>query len=503
MRDRLATGPVLGAIILAAVTGLTLDLLFRHAWMGINVYLLGLLLLGTVLLLRTRELVELPRASLRLLGGASLCLASFAWRDSETLNLLAWIGAVTLVGLAAHRAHGGKLAPASYGDYLIGLIRSWLGVAVGILPLAHQEIRWSRVVASDTARRRVAIAGRGIVLAVPPVLIFAGLFASADPVFKSVYESLLQVDLSGFFSHVLIIGFGVWWGAGIGRELFIQRPRNTVLPALPGGFNEVRIVLGAVLFVFLLFDAIQMNVLFGGRAFVEAHSNLTYAEYARSGFFHLSAAAALVLPLLLLTDALVPRNDNQQREFRALASVLLVLLAVVLVSAMQRMRIYQVTFGLTEARIYTMGFMVWLALVLAWFGATVLRDRRDRFMPGAAGLGLALILALHLLNPDRLIAQVNLDRSAAGLRFDRAYVISLSADALPEVLSRLPELDAQTRCQLSHRILASRFSRTEPDWRSWNLSRAGALEQVQGRVDQLRAWSSGCVAQPSQPSLDD
>jgi hypothetical protein len=500
MRDRLAAGPVLAAFILAAVAGLGLDLLFRHASIGINAYLLGLLLLGTVLLLRARKLVELPRASLRLIGGASLCLASFAWRDSEALNFLAWIGTVTLVGLAAHRAHGGKLAPAGYGDYLLGLMRSWFGMAVGILPLAHQEIRWSRVVASDTGRRRIAIAGRGVVLALPPVLIFASLFASADPVFKSVYESLLQIDLSGFFSHAVIIGFGAWWGAGIGRELFIQQPRSTTLPTARGGFSEVRIVLSAVLFVFLLFDAIQLNVLFGGRAFVEAHSNLTYAEYARSGFFHLSAAAALVLPLLLLADALVPRNEEQQREFRALASVLLVLLGVVLVSALQRMRIYQLTFGLTELRVYTMAFMVWLALVLAWFGATVLRDRRERFMPGAAVLGLTLILALHLLNPDRLIARVNLDRAAAGLRFDRAYVISLSADALPEMMDRLARVDTQTRCQLSHRILASRFSRTEPDWRSWNLSRAAALVQVQDRVSDLRTWSGECVPPRTRPS---
>jgi hypothetical protein len=294
------------------------------------------------------------------------------------------------------------------------------------------------------------------------------------------------------FVHAAVIGVAGWLAGGYARELVVPK-RSGASFALPevGGlsFSEIRIVLGAVVFVFLLFDVIQLNVLFGGREFVAAHTNLTYAEYARRGFFDLAIAAGLVLPLLLLADWVAPRNENQDREFRALATVLLGLLGVVLLSAIQRMRIYQLSFGLTELRVYTMAFMIWLALVLAWLGATVLRGRRDRFIPGAAILGITMILALHLLNPDRLIAEVNMKRAGEGLGFDVSYVTTLSADAAPVIAVVLDKVPASDRCVLARRLLGERHRHAMDDWRAWNLSRTRALAATEPVAEHLKQWS--------------
>jgi len=482
----------MAAMIFAAVTALSLDLLVRDVAAGVNLYFAGLLLFGVVLLLRAARLVSLPRSPLRLLGVATLCLGSFAWRDSEALNLLAVLGCLVVGGLAAYRAQGGRLAPAGFLDYLVAVVRAGAGTAVGVLPLVHHEVAW-RNLATDSSRNRLVSVGRGLVLALPPVMIFSALFASADPVFKNLYQGLFHVDMDVALSHAAVLGVGAWVGGGYARELFLVK-RDRPLPVLTGrfGFTEIRIVLSAVVFVFLLFAAIQLNVLFGGTAFVEAHTNLTYADYARQGFFDLVAVAALVLPLLLLADWASQRNANQDREFRALAAVLLSLLGVVLVSALQRMRLYQLSFGLTEQRVYTMAFMVWLALVLAWLGATVLRGRRERFIPGAALLGLVVIAALHFLNPDRLIAGVNLKRAVRGLRFDVPYVTGLSDDAAPEIVRLLPAIPPEARCQVSHRLLRTAGRDAGHDWRSWNLSRARARDLVAENIGQLRTWSAEC-----------
>lgn len=58
--------------------------------------------------------------------------------------------------------------------------------------------------------------------------------------------------------------------------------------------------------------------------------------------------------------------------------------------------------------------MVWVAFVLAWFVATVLRSRRQRFAVGALAAGLAVAFSLNLLNPQALIASVNAERGAEG-----------------------------------------------------------------------------------------
>src|SRR5204863_182852 len=78
-----------------------------------------------------------------------------------------------------------------------------------------------------------------------------------------------------------------------------------------------------------------------GATLVLAAGGLTYAEYARRGFFELVTASALVLHLLTGADWLLRHEPAEhQRTFRQLATVLLLLLAVVMASALERMRLY-------------------------------------------------------------------------------------------------------------------------------------------------------------------
>ena len=106
---------------------------------------------------------------------------------------------------------------------------------------------------------------------------------------------------------------------------------------------------------------------------------------------------------------------------------MLLLLDVMLASALFRMRLYTAEYGLTELRFYTTAFMGWLVLVFGWFVATVLRGRRERFGTGALLAGWLVLAALNLVNPDAVIAGVNLDRAARGRPLDVAYAATLSA----------------------------------------------------------------------------
>ena len=116
------------------------------------------------------------------------------------------------------------------------------------------------------------------------------------------------------------------------------------------------------------------------------------------------------------------------------------LLFVVVASALQRMYLYQQEFGLTELRLYTTVFMLWISTVLIWFVLTVLSARRDLFAFGALLAGFAAIFAINAMNPDALIASTNLDRMEQGKRFDAYYLTTLSADAVPVLVESLPEI---------------------------------------------------------------
>ncbi|HEX8127871.1 MAG TPA: DUF4173 domain-containing protein, partial [Pyrinomonadaceae bacterium] len=139
------------------------------------------------------------------------------------------------------------------------------------------------------------------------------------------------------------------------------------------GAVEVGVVLGLLNVLFACFVAVQFRYFFGGAARVMAITELTYSEYARRGFFELTWVAGLVLPLLLGAHALLRKKSPAAvRIFRPLAGAQVALLFVIMASAIARMRLYQSAYGLTELRLYTTAFMLWLGLVFVWFAWTVL-----------------------------------------------------------------------------------------------------------------------------------
>ena len=208
--------------------------------------------------------------------------------------------------------------------------------------------------------------------------------------------------------------------------------------------------------------------------------------------FELVTVATLLLPLLLFVHWLLrPIHAHHKRLFRVLAGVLIGLLYVIMLSALQRMRLYQNEFGLTELRLYTTCFMGWLALLFAWFIATVLRGKRDHFIFGALITAFIMLACLHLLNPDAFIVRTNVSHhtlsqeisqgsSRSGRSFDTHYVSNLSADAAPTLIASLPKMKEPDRCLVAARLLQEWTPPEEGiDWRTWNWGRHRAWQAVE------------------------
>lgn len=277
-----------------------------------------------------------------------------------------------------------------------------------------------------------------------------------------------------------------------GDGVYVRGPNET--GAVGGqmislGIVEIGVVLGVLNALFFSFVAVQLRYFFGGARVVLASAGLTYAEYARRGFFELVWVAALVLPLLLAAHWLLRKeNPAHERAFRWLAAGLLLMLFVVMASAFGRMRLYQSEYGQTELRLYTTAFMGWLFVVFVWFALMVLRGSRERFACGALVAALIVLGALHFVNPDERIARTNAALIRRGHALDACYLSRLSADAAPALVEVLPELQAEERGLLASALLR-RWPMGDADWRTWNWSRARARDAVAGRDEMLREMS--------------
>jgi Domain of unknown function (DUF4173) len=453
---------VVGAALVLAVLG---DALFQGQPLGLNVALWALALTVSVaVLLRVRR-APLHQGRRCMLAPLLLFASLFVWHDSPLVvaaNLLAIAAAVSVGALRNVR----DATLTQYGEGFVGAASSTL---VGAAPLLMTDIRWSEVAGRARSQKLTAVA-RGFALGIPLLAVFGALFVAADAMFKHLVTSAVPTLDASVAERLVVVAVWAWLVGGLLRDLLKSRERSEDVRLVDRrrllGPLEIGVALAVLDLLFLAFVVVQFRYLFGGSALVQSEAHLTYAEYARHGFFELVAVTALTLPVLLLADWAL--GERGRRAFRWLAAALLVLLGVVIASALERMRLYVQHFGLTELRLYATGVILWLAAVSAWFAVTVLRGRRHAFAVGALVAGFVATFALNVVNPDALIARTNVTRPAV----DVSYLAHLSDDAVPTLVSRIRTLPAPQRAVLAQALLER--GRAGRDWRSWNLSRARA-----------------------------
>ena len=440
------------------------DRLGPATWLGC--FLIALLLVGD-----EEDMVSLP------LAAAAAGLAALVWRDSPALYILnlgviaGCLLAGSRIGAAVVAGMGGVFA------WAMAILESMVHAAIGAAVAASEAV--GPRLKGVTGIRETRGAALGLLAVSPVLVVFGVLFAEADPLFASTFRSAFDWNLSGLAPHVAVVGAAGWIATGLLRGAVQDREGRGITRGPAGGitrFVTVGTALGGIIGLFLIFVLLQTRYLFGGVALVMEPGGFSPAEYARRGFFELVGVTALTLPVLLVADwALNQRNRSDVARFRGLALLLLGLLGVIVISALSRMALYTGMYGLTELRVYVTAFMLLLCVIFVWFAMTVLRGNRPAFMRGSLIAAGCAVAALNALDPDALIARVNLGRASTAVPVDVAYLASLSADAVPVLLEHSTALAPAPRCELLAELEA-RWGDTNAAWNVSRLSARRALE---------------------------
>ncbi|WP_240679490.1 MULTISPECIES: DUF4153 domain-containing protein [Nocardia] len=344
-------------------------------------------------------------------------------------------------------------------------------LAVGLEAL--DAVPWAY---EGTARVRGGIASRGgrlglsVAVTVALLAVFVPLLGSADAMFAALLETVTP-DLDAPSVLRWIVLFAVVALGALGAMFVLAAPPPPATAAAGGRTlrrAEWVLPVGAVAILFAAFVATQFVVLFGGDDYVQDTSGLTYAEYARTGFWQLSAVTVLTLAVLMVVLRWAAQDTAADRWWlRGLLTAVSVLALVIVASALGRMWTYQQAYGFTVLRLLVEACELWLGLVYVLVLLAVVRLRRSWLPRAVLGTAMATLLALAVLDPERWIAEENIDRWERGKSLDTQYLVTLSPDALPAT-DRLPE---PLRTQMRTRLRADLDGDT---WQSWNLSRARA-----------------------------
>ncbi len=277
----------------------------------------------------------------------------------------------------------------------------------------------------------------GVLCAVPFLCIIIPLLANGDAafsglisrIFDSFYDFLAQIIFA-----LIITPVAVSYGMGLkkdepeerapGRERYVDRA--FVIAFL----SVISVCYLAYLFSQLAyFFSAFSGILPDGYEFV-------VSEYARRGFFEMCVIAAINI-VLIFTALIVSKKTDGLCDIatRMLCLFLGLVTLTIAATALSKMVLYIKSFGMTELRITTSAFVVFLAVVII---ATVIRC----FVPRVPVLRIALVTAgavlavLGLLNVNRVIADYNYNAYVDGTLdgIDVETLSELGDEGVPYIL---------------------------------------------------------------------
>jgi hypothetical protein len=342
-------------------------------------------------------------------------------------------------------------------------------------PWIRRAVRQRTEGGDSGARRRIALS---VLASVALLAVFIPLLSGADATFAHLVASMFpDLDPGTFFGRTLafcVAGLGV-----VGACYLLAAPPPRADEDAPRGGGtahrvEWALPLGVLVALFAMFVTVRLVVLFGGGDYMRRTSGLTAADYARGGFWQLCVTTVLTLALVGAALRWAPNSTKADRAWqRALLGALSGLSLVLVASALSRMWTYQQAYGFTVLRLLVEVCELWLGAVFVLVLVSLVRLRPAWLPRAAVGAAVIALLALAVLDPERFIADRNIDRAEDGMPLDVRYLSGFSADIVPAA-ERLPE--PQRSCVL--RAVAARLD--DDGWTAWNLSRSAARDLLGG-----------------------
>jgi len=462
---------------LAVVLAVAADVLFYGRVPGISAALFMLLLTGSIWYanrLRFRD----PAARSAMILAVAGCLALF-----ENVSWLS--GAFAMAGLVA-------LAMTYHANWYRDGVR-WLAVLFGFAARAwlvpFKDARMYRLAlkknGSTPDRKRQLVAW---VLPAGASLVFAGLFADANPIISGWLAAIAEIGLP-WPGHVLF-----WFAAAFLCWPFI-RPRLRRLPRA----NEWRLdptvssmvdtlfSTGAILRSLVIFNAIfavqtvlDATYLWGGQSLPDG---MTYAQYAHRGAYPLVAAALLAAGFVLI--AMRPGSESATKPIVRVLVYAWVAQTIILVGAsVLRTGLYVSVYSLTYLRVAALVWMILVAFGLVWIVLRLVWNKSSAWLVRANLLtAMGLLYTFCFVDVGGAVARFNVEHSRAGAAqgfpLDLDYLEEIGPPALPALdwylkAAKADMWDGTTQEGRQHLTVASLRTRLawalaerHRDWRAW------------------------------------
>jgi hypothetical protein len=465
--------------------------LIKIVSLGLGVTLFTVILCGMVLIYLKAAGLHQTKTGIALLGLILLFAANFSLFDGIFIKLLDFIF-LSLCFVYWVCVSTGMRLEEKISIYLLSDMLRQLFV----MPFYNFTGCFGgvRQVFSKTKKGKGVLSGLlGILLFLPILILVVTLLSDADAAFESLI-SRLQFSLSENVVENLadlILGvpvacylFGLVYG-----DSHKRLPSAVTIDTVDRNVRNFRFApevtvysaLTALSLIYVVFFLAQTSYLFS--AFRDSlPDSMTYAEYARRGFFELCTVSGINLGVIATAHLIVKRE--RIRFLKTETAVLCIFTLMLIATAMSKMGMYISYYGLTRLRVFTSWFMIVLLLL---FVVILLRQFRDFNGTRIAAAGcICLFLVLSFGNMDGMIAKYNIDRYQAGTlnSLDVKAFGELSDGAVPYLYDYYSETkDTALKAALKRAMIqpSRGYDPEESDFRDFNLQTHQA-EQIRAEL---------------------
>ncbi|MFU8771894.1 MAG: DUF4153 domain-containing protein [Anaerolineales bacterium] len=493
-------------LLVALVIGVLFDQIVWQKSLGLQFFIVILLILTGGIVLIFVEKARIAWQSTLLLVPILFTAAVTVLRLDGFTNFTNVVVSIFSLAVLAITLLNGQWLVFRLREHLLGFLHLALSVLIEPVRWFVEAFRHSERTPTEqktSKLMRLTPFLRGLLIAVPVLIVLSALLASADPIFArrlaSIFDwitvdKLVEIIFRAIYIFVLAYGLtGAYLHAFThsAKTRPIEPDQPVIAPFL--GRTEYLMVLISINLLFFAFLTIQFQYFFAGEANI-SYEGFTYAEYARRGFFELLAVALISLLLFLGLSATARRDTKWGRRlFSGLGILLILQVGVILLSAFQRLNLYEQAYGLTQLRTVTYVFMIWLGILLVGTVALEVFSRLKRMALLLIVVILGFTVTLNLIKVDAFIADRNIRHAASGHPLDVNYLIwNLTSDAVPVMFEHfnsdiLPEdVQAELGSVLACRAHQQQTAAAAPRvWVSYHHSRARAADLYQRHADLL------------------
>ena len=314
---------------------------------------------------------------------------------------------------------------------------------------------------SDSKTRYVVL---GLLITIPLLCVVLLLLSSADAVFGNLFAHLFDwITVPAVVFRIVFLTIFAFFFAYAMICVAIDKVakeectvKHQFEPIIAITFNS------ALTIVYLVFCAIQISFLFIGG--MDLPNGMTYAQYARSGYFQLLFVCIINLILVLFCI-------KRFREHKILNYILLIISCctfIMIASSAYRMILYISAYRLTFLRVLVMWSLAVLTVLLVGIVITIFKKEFQLFRYCTIVVTLSYLL-LSFSHQDYWIAHYNVNGQNTS-QYDRYYLVDLSADAAP-VIMKLYQSDQEEYPELRSYFYDLQEKSSTLNIRTFNLSR--------------------------------